>query len=188
MSRTARMLASCLAVTASLLAAGCGSKEETVTHAQTEGPYVSVDGLKYQVQISRILDPTSPEDQAYLRGVPASEQALAQDEVWFGIFMRVENDETETGAAATEFEISDTQDDVFRPIELDEERNVFLYQPRELEPGKLLPEPDSPASDNTIGGSLILFKVKTGALYNRPLELEIASPSGGENGTIDLDV
>jgi hypothetical protein len=187
MTRSPRILASCLAVAASLAVAGCGQKEEVATHGSTEGIYVTVDDLKYQVQISRILDPASPEDEAYLRGLPAGE-SLAQDEVWFGIFMRVENDSTGTHPAAREFVISDTQNARFRPLTLDPAKNVFLYQPSDLPAGKLLPVPDAPASDNTIGGSLILFKVKTGSLYNRPLELEIASPTGGANATIDLDV
>ena len=48
--------------------------------------------------------------------------------------------------------------------------------------------PDSPASDNTIRGALLLFKIPASALGNRPLELEIVSPSGGENAVIDLDI
>ena len=51
-----------------------------------------------------------------------------------------------------------------------------------------MPPLDTPASDNTIRGALILFKIKTESLGNRPLELEIHSPSGGENAVIDIDV
>ena len=56
-----------------LAAAGC-NKEETVTVAETEGIYVTVDDLKYQIQISRILNPAAPDDSAYLRGMPAGEE------------------------------------------------------------------------------------------------------------------
>ena len=34
----------------------------------------------------------------------------------------------------------------------------------------------------------MLFKVNAASLGNRPLELEIESPSGGENAVIDIDV
>ena len=102
--------------------------------------------------------------------------------------MRVENDTDEPHMTAEEFTIKDTQGTEFEPIELDEERNLFVYEPVELPPGTLLPVLNSPASDNTIRGRLLLFKVKTESLGNRPLELEIASPSGGEGAVIDLDI
>jgi hypothetical protein len=184
MTRLARIALLCLAV----LVAGCGNKEEFTTVGHTEGIYVTVDNLKYQIQISRILDPASPEDQAYLRGVPETE-TLTGDELWYGIFMRVENVTDEPQQMAESYSIHDTEGDVFEPIELDPELNVFLYEAHELGPGGMLaPEPNSPAFDNTIRGNLLLFKLPAGALGNRPLELEIESPSGGENAIIDIDV
>jgi hypothetical protein len=188
MTRLARLASLLLVVAASLGASGCFNKEDEVRLAETEGIYVTVDDLLYQVQISRILNPASPEDQAYIRGIPPEESASDVDEVWFGIFMRVENTSDEPHPTAEEFVIKDTQDTEFEPIELDEEVNVFGYQARELLPGMLLPELNSPASDNTIRGELLLYKVKTESLGNRPLELEIHSPSGGEGAVIDLDI
>jgi hypothetical protein len=176
-----------LAAVAALVASGCGNKETTATVADTEGIYVTVDGLKYQIQISRILNPAAPDDSHYLRGVAATE-TLGDDEVWYGIFMRVENDGDDPHATAENFKITDTQDDVYEPIELDAATNDFVYEPTDLQPGKLLPEPDTPAYDNTIRGGLILFKVNAAALANRPLELEIESPSGGDNAIVDIDV
>ena len=91
MPRLARLASLLLVTAAAFGAAGCFEKEEKTTVGHTEGIYVTVDDLKYQVQISRILDPASPEDSAYLRGVPAAEGDPGQDEVWFAVFMRVEN-------------------------------------------------------------------------------------------------
>jgi len=159
-----------------------------VTLGETEGIYVTVDGLKYQVQISRILQPSSPEDEAYLRGVPETEIELADDEVWFGVFMRVENDSEEPHPMAEEFIIKDTEDDEFTPLEVDPELNQYHYEAQELQSGKIVPQLDSPAADNTIRGGLLLFKIQTDALGNRPLEFEIESPSGGESAVIDLDI
>jgi hypothetical protein len=68
MLRLARIVLLSLAALAALAAAGCG-KEETTAIADTEGIYVTVDDLTYQVQLSRILNPASPEDSAYLKGV-----------------------------------------------------------------------------------------------------------------------
>jgi hypothetical protein len=187
MPRLARLALLCVAALAAVAASGCGNKHDKVTLAETEGIYVTVDDLKYQIQISRILNPAAPDDSAYLRGLPAGEE-LAEDEVWYGIFMRVENDTDDPHQTADEFVIKDTQDDEFEPIELDPATNDFVYEPTELQPGKVLPALDTPAADNTIRGSLILFEVTTDSLANRPLELEIVSPSGGENAVIDIDV
>ena len=187
MPRFARLALLCVAALAALAASGCGNKHDKVTLAETEGIYVTVDNLKYQIQISRILNPAAPDDSAYLRGLAAGEQ-LAADEVWYGIFMRVENDSDDPHATADEFTIRDTQGTEFKPIELDPQVSNFVYEPTELQPGKLVPALDTPASDNTIRGALILFRVTTESLGNRPLELEIHSPSGGENAVIDIDV
>jgi hypothetical protein len=187
MTRLARLALLCLASAAALAASGCGNKEEFVTIGHTEGIYVTVDDLKYQIQISRILNEASPEDQGYLKGLPEGEE-LSDDEVWYGVFMRVQNDSGEPHEMAEEFTIHDTEDNEFEPLELDPEVNAFVYQPYELPAGALSPRLDSPASDNTIRGGLLLFKVNASSLGNRPLEFEIASPSGGENAIIDIDV
>ncbi len=189
MTRLARFSLLCLASVAALATAGCGNKEELVTVGHTEGIYVTVDDLKYQIQISRILNPAAPDDSAYLRGLPEGEEEPADDEVWYGIFMRVENDKDEPHQMAETYAIHDTAGNEFEPIDLDPEQNVFLYEAGELQPGgTLAPELDSPASDNTIRGNLLLFKIPAASLGNRPLELEIESPSGGDNGRIDIDV
>jgi hypothetical protein len=187
MPRLARLALLCVAALAAIVAAGCGNKEDKVTLAETEGIYVTVDDLKYQIQISRILNPAAADDAYYLRGLPAGEE-LADDEVWYGIFMRVENDTDDPHPTAEQFTIKDTQGTEFEPIELDPQVSDYVYEQTELQAGKLLPTLDTPASDNTIRGALILFKVKTESLGNRPLELEIHSPSGGENAVIDIDV
>jgi hypothetical protein len=176
----------CIAALAALAAAGCGNKQDSTNVGDTEGIYVTVDDLKYQIQISRILNPADAEDQGYLRGLPAGEKPAA-DEVWFGIFMRVENDSDKQLPAAERFKIVDTQHTEFEPVELDPAVNVFSYQPRPIAPGHLLPQLNAPASDNTIGGALILFKVKVTSLYNRPMELEIGGTSD-QTGVIDIDV
>jgi hypothetical protein len=187
MHRLARLALVCVAALAALAASGCGNKEDEVTRAETEGIYVTVDDVKYQIQISRILNPAAPDDAAYLRGLPEGEE-LADDEVWYGIFMRAENDSDDPRPIAENFRITDTQGDVFEPIDIDPATNDFVYEPTDLQPGTLVPALDTPASDNTIKGGLILFKIPASALANRPLELEIESPSGGENAVVDIDV
>jgi hypothetical protein len=187
MTRMARTALLSLAALVALAAGGCGNKVDTAIVGDTEGIYVSVDELTYQVQISRILNPASVDDKAYLAGVPEGQEPAA-DEVWFGVFMRVENETEQPLTPVEGFRIVDTQHTEFQPVELDPAVNLFSYKPRPVAPGELLPETNSPASDNTIKGELILFKLKLQSLYNRPLELEIESARGGDNAVIDLDV
>jgi hypothetical protein len=188
MTRSVRSVLLCLAALVALGAAGCGNKEDSTNLGSTEGIYVTVDDLKYQIQISRILNPADREDQSYLIGLPPGEEP-AKDEVWFGIFMRVENDTGQERPAAEDFKIVDTQGQEFEPIEVDTSLNAFDYEPRPIPAGQLLPQVGTAASDNTIQGELILFKVKAGSLYNRPLEFEILSRSGhADDARIDLDV
>jgi hypothetical protein len=183
-----RRLVTLLPIALAALALGaCGNKEEHVLHADTEGIYVDVGGLKYQVQISRVLNPTDREDSGYLVDLPADQQ-LAADENWFAVFMRVENDSDEAAPATDAYSIKDTQGNVYKPISMGP-KNVFAYRPAVLQPKDLLPLPSSPAAENTIQGSMVLFKIPVANFQNRPLELQIPAPEGGsETGTVDLDV
>src|SRR3954453_169432 len=107
-----------VAAVAAFVLAGCGEKSDYVRVAETEGIYVDVGNLVYQIQLSRYLNPGDLEDKQYLQGVPASEATLAADEVWFGVFMRVKNYTDETLQPATQFVITDTEDDEFYPVKL----------------------------------------------------------------------
>ena len=176
------------ALLCALLFAGCGNKEEGgVTVADTEGIYLDVDELKYQVQISRYMNPNDVEDRSYLIGLPASTAQPTGDETWFGVFIRVQNTTDETIAPANDFEIVDTQDKVYRPIPLDTNINPFAYKPDPIAPKGLIPEADSVASQTSIQGAMLLFKIKTDSLQNRPLEFRFKGHSG-TTGVIDLDV
>ena len=172
--------------------AACGNhpdEDARVQHIEGEGFYLSLGELKYQVQITRQLNPNDVQDRAMLRGVPADEQQLAPDEVWFGVFLQVENESDEPLEPSDDIEIIDTQERVFEPLEL-EESNVFAYRPEDpIPPGETLPLADTPAYDSPIRGSLLLFKLPGTALDNRPLELKIESTtSPQQTGIIDLDV
>jgi hypothetical protein len=177
-----------LAAASALALAGCGNKSETVTSATTEGIYIDVGDLKYQVQLSRIINPNDEEDRAYLAGLPAGTPEPKSNEAWFGVWMRVQNTTSKkTLTAADQFEIVDTQEHRFTPITL--ENNPFAYQAQALTPKTIVPTPNSPAGEGVIQGSLILFKVTTEALANRPLEFKIQSPAlPNDVGIVDLDV
>ena len=185
-----------LALLAALLASGglaaCGNhpdEDARVVRAENEGLYLDIGELKYQVQVSRQLNPTDVQDRSFLEGVAPAERQLKPDEVWFGVFLRVQN---ETGRAllpAEDIKILDTQETEFRPLELDE-TNLFAYRASEAIPAHdVLPLSDTPAFDSPVRGSLLLFKLTLTSLANRPLELEIeGSQAPPQTGIIDLDV
>ena len=179
---------SVLVALAALALGACGNKEEVTLHGTTEGVYIDVGDLTYQIQLSRILEPSEREDQAYLKGLP---QGLAPgaDEVWFAVFLRVENQTDRPLRPAADFEIVDTQGNKYTPVRIDRNVNVFAYDTNVLGPKQIAPLPDSPAFNGPIQGTLVLFKLKVSTLYNRPLEFHvITTEGGGDRGTIDLDV
>ncbi len=189
-----RLPALLVAVLATGGLAACGSHEEgggpgRVVRAETEGLYLDIGELKYQVQASRQLNPADPGDRAFLRGIPPEHQGLKAGETWFGVFLRVQNETDEELEPSGEIEIIDTQEEVFDPIPLDGE-NVFAYRSTSpVPPGELIPEQDSAAAESPIQGALVLFKLTNQALDNRPLELKIESAKvPQETGIIDLDV
>jgi hypothetical protein len=177
-----------LAAASAVALAGCGNKIEVRTLGETEGIYIDVGELKYQVQLSRILNPNDEEDRAYLAGLPAGTVQPGSDEAWFGVWMRVQNTTSEkTLTAADEFEIVDTQEHSFTPVEFED--NPFAYEAQELAPNTVVPSSNTVAGEGVIQGSLILFKLTTEAIANRPLEFKIQSPALPDDiGVVDLDV
>jgi hypothetical protein len=189
MARPVRLILLCAVFAGLLAATGCGANSETgyQVAATDEGQYLEVGGLKYQVQISRQLNPNDNEDRSYLIGAPSGGQ-LSPGEEWFAVFMRVQNDGDRPARATSDFTITDTQGNTFRPLPLGNE-NVFAYRPHMLQPGELIPLADSAAATDPIQGSLILFKLKQDDLQNRPLTLKIGSGSGaGQTASVELDL
>jgi len=183
------ILLAALALLALPLAA-CGNKEEITTHGETEGTYVNVGDLVYQVQISRQLNPNDPEDKSYLIDLPFGQDQLAPDEAWFAVFVKAWNEGEQVAPAAENFSIVDTQGTVYRPVPIGPD-NVFAYHAADVPGGDQLPELDTAASNNpSVQGAMLLFKVKYSSFDNRPLELVIHAPEGQEpeEASVTLDV
>jgi hypothetical protein len=190
-----RRLPILLLIACSLVLAACGQEEvdrtggfqsENAQVAETEGIYLDVEGAKYQVQLSRQLNPALPDDGPYIRDINTSENRLEGDQVWFAVFMRVENDSDETIESARRFVIRDTQENEFLPVSI-EPTNEWSYQPVKLAPKHVYPGPNTPAGERSPNGALLLFRVNRPSLDNRPLELEVTGPKG-EKAIVDLDV
>jgi hypothetical protein len=180
MSRLPRLAA--MLATLAFAAAGCGAEHTTV--ADTEGIYLDIGGLKYQVQASRYMNPADIEDRDYFAGLSDGVAQPTSDETWFGVWMRVQNTGDQPLPSASVWEIHDTQDNIYRPVPLD---SPFAFRPGTVAPNSVVPLPDSAPGQGPVAGSLLLFKIKTDSLQNRPLEL-VFGPSQGERGTYDLDV
>ena len=178
------------ALLAALTLAACGGHKQPTHHGEGEGAYIEAGPLIYQVQMSRQLEPSNVEDREYLEGLPAGEPPLAGDELWFGVWLRVQNATGESHVSASDFTIVDTVGNEYEPVELPES-NPFSYQSVSLEgeDGQpVYPNPESAAGTGPIQGSLLLFRLNTSAFANRPIELEIEPPEGGEPSTVVLDV
>ena len=178
-----RLLLPILAVASIAGLSACG-KDGPQRTSESEGTYVTVSGLQYQVQISRQLNPTDTEDSGYLTGIPAQQAVLGPDDVWFGVFLRVKNDGHQVRRSAIHFVLQDTTGAVFGPIAGD---NLVTYRPVILHPDELSPAPEEVAASGPTQGKLVLFKLKNATLNNRPLVLYITGPSG-ERGSVKIDV
>jgi hypothetical protein len=177
-----------LALAALVALTGCGNRKDLITSAETEGPYLDVGGLQYQVQISRQLNPRDTEDRGYFVGVP-NPGGLKPNETWFAVFVRVQNySSSKVGHPAREFEISDTQGHRYRPVEVGP-ANVFAYRASPIRPEGVLPPNDSAARSGPIGGAMLLYRLTLDTLANRPLKLHIFSASGApREADVELDV
>lgn len=178
-------------VLASLGIASCASEAESEQEgspaaAESEALYVDLGGLKYQVQLSRQLNPRDPEDADYFRGVAPESSDLPEGDVWFGVFIRVENRSDEALPSARTFEVEDTEGNAFEPVESE---NVFAYEPEVVPARGFVPNQERLQAYTGTQGALLLFQLPLSSLDNRPLELAIKSPNDSrEVALIDLDV
>ena len=188
MRTRARIILVALASIVALALAGCGHEKETV--AKTEGVYLDLGPMKYQVQISRWLNPADPQDFEFFRGLPPGmSAALPADELWFGVFMRVENPTDRPQPMAENYVIEDTEGNKYEPVLLDQKTNPLVYRPGfNLPAVSVFPIRDTLGDQSFAQGGELLFKIKTSANQNRPLVLHISNTQGTFNGEVDLDV
>jgi len=181
MRRPAAIALLLLAATlAALVVAGCGSDSEPETEV-IEGEPLELDGLLYNVQITRFLNPADAEDEAYLAGQPPAPSGQA----YLGVFMRIENETEDTAEVSADMTVIDTRDSEYEPAP--SESVYALELPAQVEPEGELPAPGTPAASGPIKGAMVLFLVDESAADNRPLKLEVPS-SSGDDGEVELDI
>ncbi len=187
------MLRRCAALALLVIAAaaviGCGSKEATVAHGESEAVYVTLGDLQYQVQMSRQLNAADAGDRDLLSGIEPAEAALGSDDLWFGVWVRVFNSSDKLQPTADHFKIVDTRGDEYEPLQLDgANKFVFRNAPVPADGGQY-PNPNSAAANLPTAGAVLIFKLPHQSLDYRPLELEIGSSLlPGKLATVTLDV
>src|SRR4051794_16166117 len=125
--RPARIALIALISAAFLVVTGCGDKEAVTTDAKTEGIWLDAGRLDYHIQGSRVLNPGITPDNAYLKGLPSNATAPTGRELWFAVFLRIENRTKQAALTARQFEIVDTQGNQFTPFLIKQSANPFAY-------------------------------------------------------------
>jgi hypothetical protein len=193
-SRLRKLILLVPALLAVLALGACGdshTKVTTGTYAGESGanaPYLDVGALKYEVQLSRELNPTNSEDAGYLQGLGAAESKLETGQEWFGVFVQVYNNSSHSARAAEALTISDTQGNVYAPV-VPSQVNHYAYRGGVVRSKGQLPEPDTTPFSGPTQGALLLYKIKVSSLDNRPLEIKIVNPEDvAERASAELDV
>lgn len=159
--------------------AGCGGEEKDEV---VEGEPLELGELKYNVVVTRFLNPDDVEDREYLAGLPAP----PPQQSYLGVFMTIGNEnDDEAIPSAHGYRISDNTHQTYEPVESPD--NPYTLEVGATVPAEgELPLDDSTAASGPIEGALILFLVDDQVSENRPLELEIESVFG--NGLVELDI
>ena len=177
-------LAACLlGLTAGI--AACGDEEPGVDEPAREGLAIEMDGVDYNVFITRQLNPRVTPDEAYV-----ADAELDAGETLYGVFLEACNVSDAPVQTANHFVIKDNQGNDFEPAELVEEteaENPFLYRSQRLDPKECIPEAGSVAQLGPTAGAMIPFRMPLDNTENRPLELEIIG-EGDEMLTFELDI
>jgi hypothetical protein len=181
MSRRALAVAAACAAALPLAAGGCSSEQTKLSVG--EGTPVTLGNLRYTVQISRYLNPSDPEDQAYLQGAPP----LRRQDNYLGVFLQIQNQSSGTAQSLpTRYDVSDTEHATYTPVPLDNDFSLPLSG--KVPAGRSVPKPESAAGTGPIQGSMLLFVIHQSSTENRPLTLKIPAAANGTPARVELDI
>jgi len=161
--------------------AACGSEDLGVEEPASEGLALPLDGIDYNVFITRQLNPGIAPDDTYYKG-----PEVAPDETLYGVFIQACNNSNERRPTTDTFTIVDSQGNEFEPEQADV-GSVIAYHAGQLDPEECMPPPGSLAQLGPEGASMLLFRLPLANTENRPLELEIHG-RGDEKLTYHLDI
>jgi hypothetical protein len=185
--RPSRLASLACGVVLALGLAACG-KTNNPSSAENNGVYEQAGNVTYQLEVSRQLNQYSTEDSAYVKGVPAGQGSIGTSDLWYGVFLWAKNQTNSPQRTTDNFDIVDTVGNHYYPLTLNTSLNPFAWTAQTLPPGATEPAPDTVAGDGPTQGGLLLFKLNESVYSNRPLTLEIRSPSGQVQARISLDL
>jgi hypothetical protein len=164
-----------------LAVAGCGG--EDLGKEAEEGVPIKLGDLEFNVQETRFLNPSQPDDSEYLAGQQLPPPATKS---YLGIFLTIHNDADHAVKLPTyeETSVVDTTGVSYQAIPSSTPFAAPLDT--ELAGGEDIPAPDTAAASGPVQGGIVLFLVDQGVTENVPLELEIEYE--GETGAITLDL
>ncbi len=167
----------------------CGKESNpTSANANNDGAYVDAGPITYQLQVSRQLNPWDIEDREYFGGVSNPTTTLTPDQLWYGVFLRAQNQTDSRGSSTDSFDIIDTQGHIYHPVQVDSNINPYTWQPQQLNASQQQPNLGSTPFYGPTQGELVLFKLDSSVYSNRPLTLRIYAPGQHDPSTISLDL
>jgi hypothetical protein len=177
------LLLLCLAVLGAG-AAACGNADVKlgVEEPAVEGLALGLEGIDYNVFITRELNTRITPDKAY---VPAGTEPK-KGETLYGVFLQACNHSGDPHQTVDRFKIVDNQGNEFEPEALPED-NQFAYHPAELLSQECIPKTGSVAQLGPSAGAMLLFRLPLQNTEYRPLELEIQG-TGDHHLTYQLDI
>jgi hypothetical protein len=181
MPRRLLMLLCLAALAGGITACGKADEELGVDEPAVEGLALDLDGLDYNVFITRELNLETPPDNAYFDGPEPK-----KGETLYGVFIQVCNNSNDTRRMVDDFTITDNQGNEFEPETLPSD-NHFAYHADELLPDECMPEAGSVAQLGPTAGVMLLFRLPLANTEYRPLELEIQG-EGDNHLTYTLDI
>lgn len=189
MNRLRLLAIASLAVVSCASLTACADKSKPERFAHNEGIYFESGPLKYQVQITRQLNPRQVQDAELMQGVPLAARTARPNDLWFATFLRIENETDHPQLKASQFTIRDTNGDIFHPIAVNAAANSFAYEPGILLAGDAYPNINSIPGQTDKNGKMLLFKLPLAAIALRPLVLTVTSPTNPvESGRVNLDI
>ncbi len=162
------------------IGAGCG-KEADLSDID-EGETFEIHDIRFNVLYDRTLNASQVEDAEYLVGQPIA--PTGHD--YFGVFVLLKNlgDGAVPAPGLSDFQITDTTEVVYRPIESESSFSFPFGVP--IDGDSEIPDPDSVAAAGPTQGSVLLFLLDQNVSENRPLTMRIRYL--GEEAEVKLDL
>lgn len=179
MSRWLRIALGAVLALGLIAATGCG---KTPLSELKEGQNFELGGLRYNVLITRFLNPAQVEDAGYVTGQPPAPPGKR----YLATFLLVNNIGHQILGlpGRTDLKITDTTGASYQPLQ---SKSLYSFPyGASIGTGEQVPAPDSVAANGPTQGAMELFLVNEGVTENRPLKLHVANQ--GKQATVELDL